>query len=200
MRLSSTGTGRFTLILGSMAVITSCGASSPPPDAFFDVTNDSYDAVDIYVGGQYLATLQPNTANSYDLGPGDVIYNVQIFESGDQNFELNDDDVSFPSGVTTWDVYDNAPVILVDNQFATGTGECANIFVDGQAQEFVLSSSDHWTPPSDTQICPQETGFFLVDFGTHTVTTVGVTSGTTYDDSQQVYGDGTHVTYTLPPS
>jgi len=193
------------LLLGSAPLVSGCSggnaASGPPPnEALFDMTNDTYDAVDVYIGGAYIDTIQPNNTHEYDLGLGGVVYNIQIYESGDHNYQLNNDDVVFPAGVTTWDVYDNAPVVVVENQFTNGEAgaECAYVYVDGQSQVFDLTAGNRWTPPSDTRICPQETGFLLVDYGTHTVEAVGVTSGLSYSPDTGVYGGGTHVTYVFP--
>jgi len=189
----------LALPLWGALLCAGCG-NSRSSDAIFDMSNDTYDAVDVYIGGQFIDTIPSNSTHSYDLGPGGVVYNIQIYEAGDQNFQLNNDDVSFPPGVTTWDVFDNAPVISVQNAFALNEvgAECALLLVDGQSETFDLTGGTTYTPPADTQVCPQETGFFLVDYGTHDVVAQGVTSGTVYINDSQAYTDATHVNLSFP--
>jgi len=187
----------WALLLGGV-VLSGCGGRTSD-EAFFVMTDDTYDAVDVYIGGAYVDTIQPNDTHSYDLGPGGAVYNVQIYESGDLNYQLNNDDVLFPAGSTSWSVYDNAPIVIVPNNWqpSQASAECVYATVDGTAQSFALTGN-RYTPPSDTQICPQETGYFLVDYGSHTVDVVGVTSQSLYYHDQEAYADGTHVTFAVP--
>ena len=189
------------MVLAGALLMAGCGGSVVSSGALFEVTNDTYDAVDVYVDGTFVDTIQSNTVHTLDLGPGGFIHNVQIYKSGSNGgYQLNNDDVAFPDGVTKWDVYDNAPVVTVANNYQVGEAgaECVQVLVDGQQALFDLSSDNPYTPPSDSQICPGESGFLLVDYGPHRVEAVGVTSGTPYVDDTQTYGDGIHVPYKFP--
>ncbi|HTP26097.1 MAG TPA: hypothetical protein VMK12_10610 [Anaeromyxobacteraceae bacterium] len=184
--------------VGCVLLAACSGRVGSSNDATFDITNDTYDAVDLYVDGNFVDTLQANTNHTYDLGPGGDIHNVQLFKSGDPNFQLNSDDVPFNAGVTQWDVFDNAPVVTIQNELAAG-GECVHVDLDGQPQLVDLTKGTKFTPPSDQQVCPGEGGFFLVAFGDHAVEVVGVTSGFPYVTDSAAFVDATHITYTVTP-
>ncbi len=188
------------LVLAAFGPIMGCSTSStptPPPEAFFEVTNDTYDSVDVYVNGVFLSTVSAGTVNTYDLGPAGT-YNVQIYKNGDLSYLLNNVDTAFVGGTTAWDVYANAPVVLVQNNYALGSGECVDAYLDGYSVPFALSGGTTTTPPADSTICQGETGFFLVAEGSHHVEVYGSVTSNVYHDDTRTYVDATHVTFTLP--
>jgi hypothetical protein len=164
-----------------------------PGDAFFDITNDSYDDIDLYVGGLKMDTIPAGTTFSYDFG-APAVYNVQIYKAGTSQL-LNNDDVAFPSGDTTWDVYDNAPVVTVQNNTTLTTDESVDIAVDGLAYKFAIEDPGQPTV-FDSLLLPGETGFILVDINTHTVEVDGDSTGIQYVFDTEQYVDATHLTYT----
>ncbi|MBI3543768.1 MAG: hypothetical protein HY075_10895 [Deltaproteobacteria bacterium] len=194
MKLSFTKKLLAALVLGA-AMTAGCG---PGPvivgDAVFDMTNDTYDTVDVYIGGAYMDTIAAGETHSYDMGLP-ATYNVTIFKAGTQEL-LNSVDTFFAEGVTTWDVYDNAPVVLVQNNY-DNSGEAVDVFVDGQAVSFAIENPGQQTA-FDATILPGETGFYLVEIATHRVEVFGTVTNDLYHDDTRTYLDADHVTFLVP--
>jgi hypothetical protein len=188
------------LFLGSL-LAAGCGGSNPPPGVpYLELNNDTYDHIDVYIDGAYMDTLHPGDSNSYDMDT-EANHHVVLTFAGDRTQVLNDQTLYFPGGTTTsWDVYTNAPVVLLQNNYALGDlgSECLTGYVDGAAASFAIGSSWSSGVAFDATVCQGETGFYLVDIDNHRVVTQGSASGDIYHDDTRFYADTDHVVFTAP--
>lgn len=186
----------FSIVLATSCVV---GGGTPPTpvgqEAYVDVTNDTFDSVDVFVDGTFMTTIFSGETHTYDLGYAGS-HRVQVYRTGDPLYVLNDVVDYFPAGVSTWDIYDNAPVVLVENK--TSSSECVDAYVDSTAVQFAIGNTWNSNVAFDRTICPGETGFYLVDLGLHSVRLYGESSDHLYYDDTRTYFDATHVSFPIP--
>jgi hypothetical protein len=181
--------------IGSLLAI-GCGPGPAPSSPILDMTNDTYDSVDVYIDNVYMDTLTPASTHSYDMAV-EGSHRVVLTLAGASNYVLNDlTNYYSDNTVSAWDVYDNSPVVLVENDFSPIAGECVTGFVDTIAAQFAIEGGS--TTVFDATVCQGETGFYLVSLDTHRVEVYGYTTSFQYHDDTRAYADADHVTFQVP--
>lgn len=192
------------LLMGAVVSAGCVVEDNRPPSVIVDepilhVTNDLVDSVDVYIDGVFMDFVRPLETHSYGLD-FEGVHTVQVTLHNDPNYILNEGSTFFAFDVITdWSVYENVPLVQINNDFLPGTGECVNAFTDftNDAVEFTLEDGSG-IPATAFDVCPTEAGFFILNIGTHTVEVTGSNTGFNYITDTRGFGNASQTIYSIP--
>lgn len=196
--------GTLALLAATPALLLGCIVQSDkgvyahddpgPQPARVEIVNDTYDAIDVLVDNLPVSTVDPGVNATLDVGSAGT-HRILLNAAGRPDYALADFDQSLAAGTTSISVYDEAPVVRVQNNLPPGD-ECVDVFIDTDTLELAIESATETV--FDSTICPGETGFRLVPLGSHRVELYGALSHATYQDDIRDYLGRGHVMFTVP--